>query len=124
VQNNAVITPRVLNSTTNRLRSILEENEIFPNGTEIMKKFNGNKIYRGSEMILTVHSDAAHLVAAKAIRSRAAGYHFFGNKDGKLFKWSDICISKNSKKCNGISHRSRNRWFIYECPRSSTRNLI
>jgi hypothetical protein len=37
VQNNAVTTPRVLNSTTNRLRSILEETEIFPNGTEIMK---------------------------------------------------------------------------------------
>jgi hypothetical protein len=29
------------------LRSILEENEIFPNGTEIMKKLKGNKIYRG-----------------------------------------------------------------------------
>jgi hypothetical protein len=39
---NAVTTQRVLNSTTNRLRSIPEENEIFPNGTEIMKKFNGN----------------------------------------------------------------------------------
>jgi hypothetical protein len=35
-------------------------------------------------MILTVHSNAAYLVAAKA-RSRATGYHFFGNKDGKLF---------------------------------------
>ena len=32
-----------------------------------------------SEMILTIHSDATHLVAAK-IRSIAAEYHFFGNK--------------------------------------------
>ena len=31
------------------------------------------------EMILTIHSDAAYLVAAKA-KSTAAGYHFFGNK--------------------------------------------
>jgi hypothetical protein len=37
----------VLNRTTTRLRSILEENETFPNGTEIMKKFKGKKIYRG-----------------------------------------------------------------------------
>jgi hypothetical protein len=42
-----VSAPRVLNRTTTRLRSILEENEIFPNGTKIMKKFKGNKIYRG-----------------------------------------------------------------------------
>jgi hypothetical protein len=48
VQHIAVTTPRVLNSTTNRLRSILEKNEIFPNGTEIMKKLNENKIYRGT----------------------------------------------------------------------------
>jgi hypothetical protein len=45
---NTVTAPRVLNRTTNRLRSILEEDEeIFKNGTEIMKNFNGNNIYRG-----------------------------------------------------------------------------
>jgi hypothetical protein len=35
-----VSVPRVLNKTTNRLRTILEENEIYPNGTEIMEKIN------------------------------------------------------------------------------------
>ena len=35
--------------------------------------------FMASEMILTIHSDAAYLVAAKA-KSTAAGYHFFGNK--------------------------------------------
>jgi sulfur transfer protein SufE len=44
-------------------------------------------------MILTVHSDVAYLVAAKA-RSRAAGYHFFGNKDGKLFNGLIFVLAK------------------------------
>jgi hypothetical protein len=42
-----VSSPRVLSRTTTRLRSILEENEIFLNGTEIMKKIKGNKIHQG-----------------------------------------------------------------------------
>jgi hypothetical protein len=53
-----VSTPRVLNRTTNRLRSILEENEIFPTSTEIMKKFKGNKIYRGQ---VTSHDEETDL---------------------------------------------------------------
>jgi hypothetical protein len=38
-----VSTPRVLNRTTTRLRSILKENEIFPTGTEIMKNLKVTK---------------------------------------------------------------------------------
>ena len=41
-------------------------------------------IYRASDMILTVDSDAAYQVASKS-RSRASGYHFLGNMDGLLF---------------------------------------
>jgi hypothetical protein len=42
-------------------------------------------IYRASEMILTTDSDTAYQVAPKS-RSRASGYHYLGNKDGKLFR--------------------------------------
>ena len=42
-------------------------------------------IYRKSDMQLQqIISDAAYLVA-KMARSRAGGYHFLGNCDGKLF---------------------------------------
>ena len=41
-------------------------------------------IFRRSDMILSIDSNAAYLVAPKA-RSRAGGYHYLGNKDGKLF---------------------------------------
>jgi hypothetical protein len=41
-------------------------------------------IYRASDMILTIDSDAAYQVAAKS-RSRASGYHYLGNLNGKLF---------------------------------------
>ena len=44
-------------------------------------------------MILTIHSDAAYQVAAKS-RSRAAGYHFFSNKDGKLFNGPIFVLAK------------------------------
>ena len=40
-------------------------------------------IFRASNMILHIHTDAAYLVAPKA-QSQAAGYHFLGNKDGTL----------------------------------------
>jgi hypothetical protein len=50
-------------------------------------------IYQASEMVLTVHSDAAYLVAARA-RSRAAGYHFFGNNDGTLFNRPIFVLAK------------------------------
>jgi hypothetical protein len=50
-------------------------------------------IYQASDMILTVHSDAAYQVVAKS-RSRAAGYHFSGNKDGKLFNSPMFVLAK------------------------------
>jgi len=50
-------------------------------------------IFRASEMILTIDSDAAYQVAPKS-RSRAAGYHFFGNKDGKLFNGPIFILAK------------------------------
>jgi hypothetical protein len=40
--------------------------------------------YRASDMILSIDSDAAYLVEPQA-RSRMGGYHYLGNKDGKLF---------------------------------------
>jgi hypothetical protein len=55
---NTVSGPKVLNRTTNRLRSILEENKIYPDGTEIMKQFNGNKIYRRT---VTSHNEERDL---------------------------------------------------------------
>ena len=50
-------------------------------------------IYRASDMILTIDSDAAYLVAKKA-RSRAAGYFYLSNKDGKLFNGPIFVLSK------------------------------
>jgi hypothetical protein len=54
----SVSAPRVLNRITNRLRSILEEDECFENGTEIMKTFNGNQVYRG---IVTSYNEETDL---------------------------------------------------------------
>ena len=39
-------------------------------------------VYRASDMILYNHSDAAYLVASEA-RSRAGGFTYLGNKEGK-----------------------------------------
>ena len=50
-------------------------------------------IYRKSDMILAIDSDAAYLVAPKA-RSRAGGYHYLGNKDGNLFNGPVHIIAK------------------------------
>ena len=50
-------------------------------------------IYRASDMQLMVDSDAAYLVAPKA-RSRVAGYHYLGNKDGKLFNGPIYVLAK------------------------------
>ena len=41
-------------------------------------------IYRKSDMLYKVDSDAAYLVCPQA-RSRAGGYHYLGNKDNNLF---------------------------------------
>ena len=50
-------------------------------------------IYRASDMILTVDSDAAYLVAPEA-RSRAAGYQYLTNKKGTLFNGPVLVIAK------------------------------
>jgi len=48
---------------------------------------NPTKMYRASDMILAVDSDAAYLVASKA-RSRAGGFFYLTNKDGTLMNAS------------------------------------
>jgi hypothetical protein len=50
-------------------------------------------IYRASNMILTIDSDAAYQVAAKS-RSRASGYHYLGNADGKLSNGAIFILAK------------------------------
>ena len=50
-------------------------------------------IYRASDMILRVESDAAYLVAAEA-RSRAGGYHYLTNKTGTLFNGPVLILAK------------------------------
>jgi hypothetical protein len=50
-------------------------------------------IYRACEMILTIDSDAAYQVASKS-RSRASGYHYLGNLDGKLFNGAIFILAK------------------------------
>jgi hypothetical protein len=50
-------------------------------------------IYRASEMILSVDSDAVYQVASKS-RSRASGYHYLGNLDGKLFNGAIFILAK------------------------------
>ena len=57
-------------------------------------------IYRASDMQLQIDSDATYLVAPKA-RSRAAGYHFLGNKDGKLFNGPIFVLAKIIKAVMG-----------------------
>ena len=50
-------------------------------------------IFRLSDMILTLDSDAAYHNAPKA-RSRARGYHYLGNHDGKLFNGPIYVLAK------------------------------
>ena len=50
-------------------------------------------IYRKSDMILRVDSDAAYLVAPEA-RSRAGGYQYLSNKDGTLFNGPVLVLAK------------------------------
>jgi hypothetical protein len=49
--------------------------------------------YQASDMILYIISDAAYLVCPMA-RSRAGGYHYLGNKDGKLFNAAIFVLAK------------------------------
>ena len=57
-------------------------------------------IYRESDMILTIDSDAAYLVAPKA-RSRAAGYFYLRNKYEKLFDGAVYVIAKVIERVMG-----------------------
>lgn len=50
-------------------------------------------IYRASDMILRVDSDAAYLVAPQA-RSRAGGYQYLSNKEGTLFNGPVLVLAK------------------------------
>ena len=50
-------------------------------------------IYRASDMILRVDSDAAYLVAPEA-RSRAGGYHYLSDKEGTLFNGPVLILAK------------------------------
>ena len=51
-----------------------------------------SKMYRASDMILAVDSDAAYLVASKA-RSRAGGFFYLTNKKGTLMNASIAVIA-------------------------------
>jgi len=61
---------------------------------------DAEKLYRASDMILTIDGDAAYLVAAMA-RSRAGGFHYLGNKDGTLFNGSIYVLAKIIKNVMG-----------------------
>ena len=54
---------------------------------------NTEIIYRASDMILQVDSDAAYLVAPEA-RSRAGGYQYLSNKAGNLFNGPVLIVAK------------------------------
>jgi hypothetical protein len=54
---------------------------------------NAEIIYRASDMVLHVDSDAAYLVAPEA-RSRAGGYQYLSNKDGTLFNGPVLILAK------------------------------
>ena len=45
---------------------------------------NAEIIFRASDMLYKIDSDAAYLVCLEA-RSRASGYHYLGNADDNLF---------------------------------------
>ena len=54
---------------------------------------DAKKIYKATDMILTIDSDAAYLVASQG-RNRAGGYQYMGNKDGNLMNGSILVIAK------------------------------
>ena len=66
---------------------------------------DGEIIFRASDMILQVDTDAAYLVAPKA-RSRAAGYHFLGNKEHTLFNGPIHILAKIIKNVMGSAMES------------------
>ena len=54
---------------------------------------DAQKVYKASDMILSIDSDAAYLVAPQA-RSRAGGFHYLGNLDGTLMNGSIAILAK------------------------------
>ena len=54
---------------------------------------NAVKLYVASDMILFIDSDAAYLVETEA-KSRAGGFFYLGNKDGKLMNGSILILAK------------------------------
>ena len=54
---------------------------------------NATTIYRASDMVLRVDSDAAYLVAPEA-RSRAGGYHYLSDKAGTVFNGPVLVLAK------------------------------
>ena len=58
---------------------------------------DGTVIFRATDMILQVDTDAAYLVAPKA-RSRAGEYHFLGNKDHTMFNGTIHILAKKAIK--------------------------
>ena len=54
---------------------------------------DAKKVYKASDMILSVDSDAAYLVAPMA-RSRAGGFHYLGNKEGTMLNGSVAVVAK------------------------------
>ena len=51
------------------------------------------KLYVASDMILFIDSNAAYLVEPEA-KSRAGGFFYLGNKDGKLINGSILILAK------------------------------
>ena len=51
------------------------------------------KLYVASDMALFINSDAAYLVEPEA-KSRAGGFFYLGNKDGKLINESILMLAK------------------------------
>eukprot|EP00536_Pseudo-nitzschia_multiseries_P010168 jgi/Psemu1/25220/gm1.25220_g len=54
---------------------------------------NGSIVYRASEMILRADSDVVYLVS-HGMRSRAGGYHYLRDKDGKMFNGPILVLAK------------------------------
>ena len=61
---------------------------------------NAQIIYRKSDMLYKIDSDAAYLVCPDA-RSRAGGYHYLGNADNNLFN-GDVMASAAKAEVAGL----------------------
>ena len=81
----------IASSTVNGTEATLAATKYFLNYAS--SNPNGQIIYRASDMILRIDSDAAYLVRPEA-RSRAGGYHYLGSKDGTLFNGPILVLAK------------------------------